>query len=117
MTKEMKLIPLLDASAQFLEDLASGKTRALMYSMGLCTNLSIGLSDQFGDRERRYMMDLMKLYFIKAGMHEDYPIEGSLKAYNDQSDKYDRNTEFGRKRIELAIELAAYFRSEISTIF
>ena len=113
----MQLIPLLDASAQFLEDLASGKCTDLIRSMGLCTNLSVALMPRFGIREKHYMMDLMKHYFRKNNMDENYPIEGGSDAYNAQMDKYDLSTEFGKARMQLAIDLARYFRSESKALF
>ena len=112
----MQLISLLDASAQFLEDLASGECTDLIRSMGLCTNLSVATL-KFGISERYYMKDLMKHYFRKNNMDENYPIEGGSDAYKAQTDKYDLSTEFGKARMQLARDLARYFRSESKALF
>lgn len=88
------------------EGLKSIKEGDLHANHGICINLYIKVDPV------HLVSDFLEAAFIqKFGSGECYPIEGSYDGYLADKDKWNPETEFGKKRIELLDFLIQYCNS------
>lgn len=117
MPTEMTTEPLvtkdvLTHAANWFEGIANGTEEPLEFSYGLCFNVYLYLNTI-------YAIDKFHLALIwsviqrqaKQGDNPAYPIEGSEEAYDKNQDKYNPETEFGARRLEVARTVARILRN------
>ena len=99
-------------AAEWFEGIVAGTEQPEVPSYGLCSNIHLHLKRTF-DVNKYHLDTIWHVIQLQAKQGDDpsYPIEGSEEAYYANQDKYNPETEFGARRLEVARTVARILRN------
>lgn len=113
-TKPLVTKDVLIHAANWFEGIANGTEEPREFSYGLCFNVYLYLNTIYAID--KFHLDLICSVIqrqAKQGDNPAYPIEGSEDAYDKNQDKYNPETEFGARRLEVARTVARILRNMV----